>query len=144
MTVMVNQTGQYHFYSSNLVLILTMNQSLFGVKSAMTDAPSIFQLHAFCLSPACPVLQGQTLPDQSLCGTTMGDADSGEVRKPIVGPDGRPLGPDGRPLPGPAQMQQIMAQKRMAQQQAQVGVSFFSSFPSFSFAPCRWMRWWGL
>ena len=34
--------------------------------------------------------------------------------------DGRPLGPDGRPLPGPAQMQQIMAQKRMAQQQAQV------------------------
>ena len=50
----------------------------------------------------------------------MGDADSGEVRKPIVGPDGRPLGPDGRPLPGPAQMQQIMAQKRMAQQQAQV------------------------
>merc|ERR1712071_410592 len=33
--------------------------------------------------------------------------------------DGRPIGPDGRPLPGPAQMQQIMAQKRMAQQQAQ-------------------------
>jgi len=50
----------------------------------------------------------------------MGDAETGEVRKPIVGPDGRPLGPDGRPLPGPAQMQQIMAQKRMAQQQAQV------------------------
>lgn len=37
-----------------------------------------------------------------------------------VGPDGRPLGPDGRPLPGPQQMQQVMAQKRMAQQQAQV------------------------
>jgi len=47
----------------------------------------------------------------------MGDAEAGEVRK---GADGRPLGPDGRPLPGPAQMQQIMAQKRMAQQQAQV------------------------
>ena len=28
--------------------------------------------------------------------------------------------PDGRPLPGPQQMQQVMAQKRMAQQQAQV------------------------
>ena len=39
---------------------------------------------------------------------------------PKVGPDGRPLGPDGRPLPGPQQMQQVMAQKRMAQQQAQV------------------------
>merc|ERR1719210_3263563 len=34
--------------------------------------------------------------------------------------DGRPLGPDGRPLPGPQQMQQVMAQRRMAQQQAQV------------------------
>ena len=50
----------------------------------------------------------------------MGDAEAGEVRK---GADGRPLGPDGRPLPGPAQMQQIMAQKRMAQQQAQVGAA---------------------
>jgi len=37
-----------------------------------------------------------------------------------VGPEVRPLGPDGRPLPGPQQMQQVMAQKRMAQQQAQV------------------------
>jgi len=46
----------------------------------------------------------------------MGDSETG----PRVGPDGRPLGPDGKPLPGPAQMQQIMAQKRMAQQQAQV------------------------
>lgn len=33
---------------------------------------------------------------------------------------GRPLGPDGKPLPGPQQMQQVMAQRRMAQQQAQV------------------------
>jgi len=49
----------------------------------------------------------------------MADAEKGEI-KPTVGPDGRPLGPDGKPLPGPAQMQQIMAQKRMAQQQAQV------------------------
>jgi vesicle-associated membrane protein 2 len=37
-----------------------------------------------------------------------------------TGPDGRPLGPDGKPLPGPQQMQQVMAQRRMAQQQAQV------------------------
>ena len=39
---------------------------------------------------------------------------------PSTGPDGRPLGPDGKPLPGPQQMQQVMAQRRMAQQQAQV------------------------
>jgi vesicle-associated membrane protein 2 len=39
---------------------------------------------------------------------------------PTTGPDGRPLGPDGKPLPGPQQMQQVMAQRRMAQQQAQV------------------------
>lgn len=39
---------------------------------------------------------------------------------PKTGPDGRPLGPDGKPLPGPQQMQQVMAQRRMAQQQAQV------------------------
>ncbi len=32
----------------------------------------------------------------------------------------RPVGPDGKPLPGPQQMQQVMAQRRMAQQQAQV------------------------
>lgn len=35
-------------------------------------------------------------------------------------PPARPQGADGKPLPGPAQMQQILAQKRMAQQQAQV------------------------
>ena len=39
---------------------------------------------------------------------------------PPRAPDGRPLGPDGKPLPGPQQMQQVMAQRRMAQQQAQV------------------------
>lgn len=39
---------------------------------------------------------------------------------PKTAPDGRPLGPDGKPLPGPQQMQQVMAQRRMAQQQAQV------------------------
>jgi len=50
----------------------------------------------------------------------MADVERGETTKPALGPDGRPLGPDGKPLPGPAQMQQIMAQKRMAQQQAQV------------------------
>ena len=32
----------------------------------------------------------------------------------------RPLGPDGKPHPGPQQMQQVIAKKRMAQQQAQV------------------------
>ena len=43
-----------------------------------------------------------------------------ESSGPTTGPDGRPLGPDGKPLPGPQQMQQVMAQRRMAQQQAQV------------------------
>ena len=43
-----------------------------------------------------------------------------ESSGPATGPDGRPLGPDGKPLPGPQQMQQVMAQRRMAQQQAQV------------------------
>ena len=46
-------------------------------------------------------------------------AESG-TSAPATGPDGRPLGPDGKPLPGPQQMQQVMAQRRMAQQQAQV------------------------
>ena len=32
----------------------------------------------------------------------------------------RPLGADGKPVPGPQQVQQTLAQKRMAQQQAQV------------------------
>lgn len=47
-------------------------------------------------------------------------ADSSSSGPPATGPDGRPLGPDGKPLPGPQQMQQVMAQRRMAQQQAQV------------------------
>ena len=48
-------------------------------------------------------------------------ADSSSSGQPrATGPDGRPLGPDGKPLPGPQQMQQVMAQRRMAQQQAQV------------------------
>ena len=48
------------------------------------------------------------------------DGASGPSEPPKTGPDGRPLGPDGKPLPGPQQMQQVMAQRRMAQQQAQV------------------------
>ena len=50
------------------------------------------------------------------------DGASGPSEPPKTGPDGRPLGPDGKPLPGPQQMQQVMAQRRMAQQQAQVAV----------------------
>merc|ERR1711874_934823 len=62
-----------------------------------------------------------TLPRHShtRLDTLAGMADIESAHKPHS-VDGRPLGPDGRPLPGPAQMQQIMAQKRMAQQQAQV------------------------
>ena len=47
-------------------------------------------------------------------------SETGGSEPPKTGPDGRPLGPDGKPLPGPQQMQQVMAQRRMAQQQAQV------------------------
>ena len=38
------------------------------------------------------------------------------------GKDGasRPLGPDGKPIPGPAEVRQIQAARKMAQQQAQV------------------------
>ena len=42
------------------------------------------------------------------------------TQPPAKSHDGRPLGPDGKPLPGPQQMQQVMAQRRMAQQKAQV------------------------
>jgi hypothetical protein len=34
----------------------------------------------------------------------------------------RPLGPDGKPIPGPAEVRQIQAARKMAQQQAQVGI----------------------
>jgi len=35
-------------------------------------------------------------------------------------PPARPLGPDGKPIPGPAEVRQIQAARKMAQQQAQV------------------------
>ena len=35
-------------------------------------------------------------------------------------PTERPLGPDGKPIPGPEQMRQIQAARKMAQQQTQV------------------------
>jgi len=35
-------------------------------------------------------------------------------------PPPRPLGPDGKPIPGPAEVRQIQAARKMAQQQAQV------------------------
>ena len=34
----------------------------------------------------------------------------------------RPLGPDGKPIPGPAEVRQIQAARKMAQQQAQVRI----------------------
>ena len=45
-------------------------------------------------------------------GQGQGHNVDGKVKSFNPNVDGRPLGPDGRPLPGPAQMQQIMAQKR--------------------------------
>ncbi len=37
----------------------------------------------------------------------------------------RPLGPDGKPIPGPAEVRQIQAARKMAQQQAQVRIFYF-------------------
>lgn len=42
-------------------------------------------------------------------------AKAGDADKPD-----RPLGPDGKPIPGPEQMRQIQAARKMAQQHAQV------------------------
>eukprot|EP00088_Acartia_fossae_P047864 TRINITY_DN5200_c0_g2_i1.p2 TRINITY_DN5200_c0_g2~~TRINITY_DN5200_c0_g2_i1.p2 ORF type:complete len:180 (-),score=87.90 TRINITY_DN5200_c0_g2_i1:262-801(-) len=48
-----------------------------------------------------------------------------DAPKPAGGAKGgdapaRPLGPDGKPIPGPAEVRQIQAARKMAQQQAQV------------------------
>ena len=70
------------------------------------------------------------------------DGASGPSEPPKTGPDGRPLGPDGKPLPGPQQMQQVMAQRRMAQQQAQV-VSLSKTFVSVQFpTQVLWRKIW--
>jgi len=45
---------------------------------------------------------------------------SGDANNSSESSSGRPILPDGKAAPGPQQMQQIMAEKRMAQQQAQV------------------------
>ncbi|XP_040583501.1 vesicle-associated membrane protein 1 isoform X1 [Lepeophtheirus salmonis] len=45
----------------------------------------------------------------------MADTEKKEDKKPD-----RPLGPDGKPIPGPEQMRQIQAARKMGQQQAQV------------------------
>ena len=53
-------------------------------------------------------------------------ADAAKPAAPPAGGGGardkpeRPLGPDGKPIPGPEQMRQIQAARKMAQQQAQV------------------------
>lgn len=48
-------------------------------------------------------------------------ADNGNPpAKPAKEAPARPLGPDGKPIPGPAEVRQIQAARKMAQQQAQV------------------------
>ena len=37
-----------------------------------------------------------------------------------VDPNGRPIGPDGKPIPGPDQIRQIQAERKMNAQQQQV------------------------
>jgi len=52
----------------------------------------------------------------------MGDAAKPAAAKaaPEKEAKARPLGPDGKPIPGPAEVRQIQAARKMAQQQAQV------------------------
>lgn len=54
----------------------------------------------------------------------MADAEKPAAAKPATATDkegkARPLGPDGKPIPGPAEVRQIQAARKMAQQQAQV------------------------
>jgi len=52
----------------------------------------------------------------------MADNGNPPPAKPAGGKDApsRPLGPDGKPIPGPAEVRQIQAARKMAQQQAQV------------------------
>jgi len=51
-----------------------------------------------------------------------GEAAGGSAPAPAGGPpkSDRPIGPDGKPIPGPAEVRQIQAARKMAQQQAQV------------------------
>jgi len=51
-----------------------------------------------------------------------GDAAAGGAAggAPPAAKSDRPLGPDGKPIPGPAEVRQIQAARKMAQQQAQV------------------------
>jgi len=52
--------------------------------------------------------------------TTPGDPDRTVMSAPGKEGASRPLGPDGKPIPGPAEVRQIQAARKMAQQQAQV------------------------
>ena len=47
----------------------------------------------------------------------MSGADGGG---PAMDPNGRPIGPDGKPIPGPDQIRQIQAERKMKAQQDQV------------------------
>lgn len=50
----------------------------------------------------------------------MADNGNPAPAKPKGDAPARPLGPDGKPIPGPAEVRQIQAARKMAQQQAQV------------------------
>ena len=53
----------------------------------------------------------------------------------------RPIGPDGKPIPGPAEVRQIQAARKMAQQQAQVcKLSMFVNVLGIINLSFRWMK----
>ena len=53
----------------------------------------------------------------------------------------RPLGPDGKPIPGPAEVRQIQAARKMAQQQAQVSrITMIMAYPILTKFLPRWTR----
>ena len=56
----------------------------------------------------------------------------------------RPLGPDGKPIPGPAEVRQIQAARKMAQQQAQVSrITMIMAYAILTKFRPRWTRWSG-
>ena len=65
------------------------------------------------------------MSDKAAAGGAPAGAAGGAEKPPAAGgaaPEKteRPLGPDGKPIPGPEQMRQIQAARKMGQQHAQV------------------------
>ena len=143
MTVMVNQTGQYHFYSSNLVLILTMNQSLFRGQICHDRCP--FYLSAACFLPltSLPCVAGSnTLRPKSLW-----NHNGGRRLRRGTKTNSRSRWPTSWSRRSTVAWSGADATDYGSEEDGATtspGRSLLLLWlSSFSFAPCRWMRWWG-